>query len=73
MEASNAQPYTTWGSSGILKIGKRRDPNNYFITGQDPCLKERNLCQRGSLIALSHKRENAHINLKCSKVCIEER
>ena len=61
------------GLSGISKIGKRGDPNKYFITGQDPSLKERNLCQRGSLVALSHRRENAHINLKCSKECIEER
>ena len=61
------------GLSGISKIGKRRDPNKYFITGQDLCLKERSLCQRGSLITLSHKRENVHINLKCSKECIEER
>ena len=61
------------GSSGIMKIGKRGDPNKYFITGQDPILIERNLCQRGSLIVLCHKRENAHIKLKCSKECIEER
>ena len=52
-EVSNVQPYTTRGSSGISKIGKRRDPNKYFITRQDPCLKERSLCQRGSLITLS--------------------
>ena len=50
------------GSSGISKIGNRRDPNKYFIIGQNQCLKERCLCQRGSLIALSHKRGNAHIN-----------
>ena len=61
------------GSSGILKIGKRGDPNTYFITGQDVSLIERNLCQKGSLIILSHKRENVHINLKCSKESIEER
>ena len=61
------------GSSGILKIGNRRDPNKYFITRQNPCLKERSLCQRGSLIALSHKRRSVHIHLKCSKQYIEER
>ena len=55
------------GSSGISKTGNRRDPNKCFIIRQDLCLKERSLCLRGSLIALSHKRENAHINLKCSK------
>ena len=61
------------GSFRISKIGNRRDPNKYFIIGQDPCLIERSLCQRGSLIALSHKRGNVHIHLKCSKQYIEER
>ena len=49
------------GSSGISKIGNRRDPNKYFITGQDLCLKERSLYQRGSLIALSLIKEEMHI------------
>ena len=60
------------GLSGISKIGNRRDPNKYFIIGQDMCLKERSLCQRGSLIALSLKRGNVHIHLKCCKEYIEE-
>ena len=60
------------GSSRISKIGNRRDPNEYFITGQNSWL-QKFVPKRFINSSLSHKRGNAHINLKCSKEDIEER
>ena len=57
--------------SQISKIERRRDPNEYFVTRQDPCLMNF-VPKRFIYSSLSHKRGNVYINLKCSKEEIEE-
>ena len=54
------------GSSGISKIGRRRDPSYRIITGQGPCLMK-SVPKRFNNYSLFHKRGNAHSSLKCSK------